>query len=272
MPTKDCRPEPHRVPWAIVRESTLRSVGQALFAMAFVFVVFVLFEQTHRIALNALRIWTVDWNLDWHRDPLALALDRLCYGLFLSGAGWLLFRHLLAGAGPADVPQESQENSQPEPRSESGSRSAYRPAGWAVGSGTGLLLFAAIAGMHEILMTLGLQPSPQRSGLAAALDSGWSIVVYHLIFTAVVTAALEEIFFRGGLQNFLETRGLPPTLAIGFPALLFGLVHPAGVWPALAGVGLVFGFLFWRYGLGSAILAHTVYNACLLLSRFVFQE
>ncbi len=240
--------------------------------MAFVFVVFVLFEQTHRVALNALRLLTVDWNLDWHRDPLALALDRLCYGLFLSGAGWLLFRHLLPAPAPAGDPQESTQTSESEPQSASTTQPPSRAAGWAVGIVTGLLLFAVIAGMHEILLTLGLQPAPQRTGLAAALDSGWRIIVYHLIFTAVVTAALEEIFFRGGLQSFLQTRGLPPVLAMGFPALLFGLVHPAGVWPALAGVGLVFGFLFWRYGLGSAILAHTVYNACLLLSRFVFQE
>ncbi|MCR9143906.1 MAG: CPBP family intramembrane metalloprotease [bacterium] len=237
----------------------LSALGRALFAIGFVFVVFLLFEQTHRIALNAMRALLADWKLDWHRDPLAMALDRLCYGIFLSGAGWLLFRRLLPGARAMTAASAR--------RTEDSAMT-----GLLVGALSGVMLFAAIAGMHQVLVYLKLQPTPQRGALSAALDAGPLIVLYHLIFTAAITAILEEVFFRGSLQAFLESRDLPPAIAIAFPALLFGMVHPVGVWPALLGVGLAFGFLFWRYGLGSAILAHAVYNALLLLSRFLFQE
>jgi hypothetical protein len=268
--------------------SNLSAIGRIFFATAFVFVVFLLFEQTHQIASYKLRQALIAWDLDRHRDPLALALERACYAIFLSGAGWLLFRRLLPrqalrrGSHPTDADAQLPDSAEGAGnyaddvagpgRARAGTENRRGARALLVGCLAGLVLFLIVAGLHQALVRLGLQPTPQKTGLAAALESSWSVLVYHLIFTAAVTAILEEIFFRGCLQAFLQSRNMPPIVAIGFPALLFGLVHPVGVWPTLFGVGLSFGFLFWRYGLGSAILAHTVYNALLLLSRFLFQE
>lgn len=260
----------------------LPAIGRILFATAFVFVVFLLLEQTHRIALNAMRLAVADWNLDWQRNPLALALDRACYALFLSGAGWLLFRRWLIGSDPPGTAAVPAEHLAPDgsdiPNTASQSKASERSheksrwPGLLVGAITGGLLFTAVAGFQHLMVLSGLQPTPHRTALATAIDTGWHVLIYHLIFTAAITAALEEIFFRGCLQGFLIRQGLPPAIAIVFPAVLFGLVHPMAVWPVLFGVGLVFGFLFWRYGLGSAILAHAVYNALLLSARYLFQE
>ena len=234
-----------------------RLLFRILFAIVFVGITFLLLEQTHQIARKSLQLILADWHLDWQRDPFALALDRVCYAIFITGAGWLVFRRWLVG---------------PEPNAD---ERPLVPSRWrrlAIGCATGVVLFAAVTAFHYWMASRGLRPVPHRTALAAALDSDWRILLYHLIFTAAVTAALEELFFRGCLQHFLARQGAPTVIAIILPAVLFGLVHPPSVGPVLFVVGLGFGFLFWRYGPGSAILAHTVYNALLLIARFLFQE
>lgn len=101
--------------------------------------------------------------------------------------------------------------------------------------------------------------------LQAGSVSEWPLVL--LLGGAV--PILEELFYRDGLQRFLAGR-LHPALSILLTSVLFGLVHafPASLYTGFC--GLLFGVLYWRYGLISAILAHAAYNLSLLFAPWVF--
>jgi membrane protease YdiL (CAAX protease family) len=244
----------------------------------FVFLVFVLLEETHRSILHLARASLAPWRLDWDRDFSALLVDRLCYALVLTLPAYLLFRRWLAPAvdfGARSLPDDWVRPADPDRSLETvACRKPWWRRGLATGALAGALLFAFVAGLHALLVYANLR-SPSENGhaaLARALLSSWQTVVLHLFFTAFVTACLEELFFRASLQAFLQMQGLSPAVAIGVPAVLFALVHPLNVGAVLLAIGLVFGFLFWRYGPGSAILAHTVYNALLLVAGSLAQE
>ena len=78
--------------------------------------------------------------------------------------------------------------------------------------------------------------------------------VWGVISMGVATGLGEEVLFRGALQ---------PVLGVGVTSLLFALSHaqyfnPA--WVIIFTLGLLLGFTRKRWGLGTAILAHAVYN------------
>ena len=78
---------------------------------------------------------------------------------------------------------------------------------------------------------------------------------------ALLAPVCEEAAFRGYLQRTL-LRALRPAPAIGLAALLFAVRHLDPVrFPALAVLGVVFGWLAWRGGsLWPAIAAHAANN------------
>lgn len=224
--------------------------------------VWLLAHESYRIGAGWLRIVLADSGWNWHRDWPALLADRLCYGLLVTGAGWLLLRIWLAPPAGQPTPANALSTS----------GAGARTRAWAIGVAAGCGLFAGVWLLHQILVGLSLAPQGTRPELSAALSQGWQQILLHLLFSAVFTAVLEELFFRGALQAWLHAHGVAPPVAIGTGAILFALVHPVAVWPVLCAVGVAFGFLFWRWGPGSTILAHAVYNALLILSRSLFQE
>ena len=213
-----------------------------------------LLQQTNIAVQNSLRLFVP--QLDWQRDLLALSLDRLAYALVVCGTGWLLFRRWFVGAMPT-------RREAPPP--------GDRWVGLLVGALVGALLFLGIAAIGPLLEFYELVPAPRRQSLGQALQNDTTTLVLHLLFTGCVTAALEEMFYRVSVQGFLHSHALPAWSAIVVTAALFALGHP-GVMPLLFVVGLAFGFLFWRYGPGSATLAHALYNSLLLLAHHLFQE
>lgn len=121
--------------------------------------------------------------------------------------------------------------------------------------------FGVLAGFTLALPVLLLGQTGALSGTQAS----WPVVV----LLGVLVPPLEEILYRDGLQRYLAGHS-PPALAVAVSSAVFGLVHPFPASVYVAFCGLVFGVLYWRYGLISAILAHAVYNLSLLLAPWVF--
>jgi hypothetical protein len=97
---------------------------------------------------------------------------------------------------------------------------------------------------------------------------------FMLVFVLEV-AVSEEIIFRLGIQNFLANvfnwRERRYWTAILFTSILWTLAHvgviepwwvkPAQIFP----IGLALGWLYWRYGAESSMLAHGLFNVAGLL-------
>lgn len=85
----------------------------------------------------------------------------------------------------------------------------------------------------------------------------------NILFYSVCAGIGEEILFRAGLQPKI---GIWPA-AIVF-VILHGYIHPANLHLTLYGLFLIiicagFGYLFKYFGLGSAVIAHFVYDVAM---------
>ena len=97
---------------------------------------------------------------------------------------------------------------------------------------------------------------------------------FTILFVLEV-ALNEEIIFRLGIQNFLASvfnwRERQYWTAIIFTSILWTLAHVGAIepwWVKLAQIfpiGLALGWLYWRYGAESSILAHGLFNLIALL-------
>lgn len=137
-----------------------------------------------------------------------------------------------------------------------------RPAALALGAlagAAGYLFAGSLLGLTQRLFPLrvveAFDPArlfegtrPERLALAAV--------------ATLLAPVCEEIAFRGYLQTTLGLRR-GPAAAIAGSAVLFALLHMNPVlFPALAVLGAVFGWLTWRAGsIWPAVLAHAVNNA-----------
>lgn len=124
----------------------------------------------------------------------------------------------------------------------------------------GVLMTAAVlvgmAGLGYGLQQIGYTPrNPQADAIAEALTPATAVLV------AVLAGLGEEIYFRGFL--------LPRTGNLA-QATLFGLLHATYLTPFQVilpfVLGLAFGWLTRRSGLWGAIVAHTSFNAIMLLT------
>ena len=101
---------------------------------------------------------------------------------------------------------------------------------------------------------------------------GWPLTLAKLVGSAFVIAPVEEVFFRSFLYRWLQRHdfvAVPSTRfdlsALLWTVLLFTLEHDRPLAAALC--GLVYGLLFIRCGLLSALTAHVTTN--LLLALYV---
>jgi membrane protease YdiL (CAAX protease family) len=101
-------------------------------------------------------------------------------------------------------------------------------------------------------------------------SSASSSIVAVVLASAVIAPAVEETFFRGTLMPAVGERLGPGRrgdwLAIVIVALVFAAVHAlAGTTPLATGItflaGVGFGAVARPHGVGSAIIAHVVFNA-----------
>ena len=174
-------------------------------------------------------------------------LDRLRFGLLYAGLGNVLLFLLFSAAIP-----EGQ---------------AQRPPLLKRGKHT---ILAGLLGFVPLFFVFALSRLGQPEQAPAEgpdLDGGAFTFPFLvlLVSSGLLTAILEEWFYRGGLQYFMECKGVHPVGALLVANALFALAHNPGARAALFIVGLCFAVLFWRYGLVSTILAHTVYNTSILI-------
>ena len=136
-------------------------------------------------------------------------------------------------------------------------RFRIRSADAAAGVAVGLLVFAAWVlpeqfdwALYRRFCVVG------EGGTPSAPDSGAALLAFRLVGSAFVISVAEELFFRRWLLRFA---------GFWWMVALFAVEH-GDRWHvgALAGIG--YGLLAKRYGLLSAIVAHSVTNLVLGLS------
>lgn len=95
-------------------------------------------------------------------------------------------------------------------------------------------------------------------------------VVLVILVVAIAAPIIEELFFRGLVMRSIEKR-LGPAWAIVLSGLVFGATHFELLQlPALAGFGMVLGYLAWRTDrLGPSIVAHMAFNGVAVATLLV---
>ncbi|MCE9596876.1 MAG: CPBP family intramembrane metalloprotease [Spirochaetia bacterium] len=113
--------------------------------------------------------------------------------------------------------------------------------------------------LRAFLMLVGAANTIERPGSSGAA------LPFALLISGLLTPAAEELLYRAGLFQFLS-RSISRSMALILSTFCFAIVHPIASAPFMVLCGLVFGVLYWRYGLIPSILAHVVYNLLILLS------
>lgn len=131
---------------------------------------------------------------------------------------------------------------------------------WGAGIVAGLAVFAVWIAPEELLGvggTADAAPSPYSPAVC-----GWSLTVAKLAASAFVIPAAEELFFRKWLLDFA---------GFWWMVALFAVEHGER-WHVGAITGIVYGLLARRFGLKSAIVAHSVTNLVLGLYVVFFDR
>ncbi|NNC94613.1 MAG: CPBP family intramembrane metalloprotease [Chitinophagales bacterium] len=116
------------------------------------------------------------------------------------------------------------------------------------------------------LMMVGLPMLKETNRFFQDLIKSINPTFIHILFYSACAAIGEEILFRGAIQ---------PIIGIWFTSVIFVLLHgylnPGNLPLSLYGVFLVivvagFGYLYKLVGLGSAVMAHFVYDVIMFSS------
>jgi membrane protease YdiL (CAAX protease family) len=123
----------------------------------------------------------------------------------------------------------------------------------------------------------------EAANLSELLTSPMALLAFLPI--ALLAPFVEEILFRLGLQGVLEEGcrrvGISPVVAIVVASLLFAFGHAGMVTPdgakelQIFGVGLMLGWLKWRYGFRACVAGHMGLNltsVVLQVLQLVFPE
>jgi len=201
----------------------------------------------------------------WSAELWLLVLDRFLYATFFLFCSLILF--FLA---KNFILRSPVKNNQPVPISsyhEATIPCFFQrmtiPTGLMAGfiGYAGLLLFTSITGT--------IQNSSESGYIQQEIIRGESPPWIFLMLTGLLTPFLEEAYYRGILLPFL-LKFVSPVSAITFQALLFAFSHQLRALPFMLIIGVALGILCWRFGLGAAILAHSIYNS-LILTDYYFE-
>jgi membrane protease YdiL (CAAX protease family) len=175
----------------------------------------------------------------------------LFFGELLSASARMLSAYVLAATALWLMTQMEQEAARP------AWRARWAPLG---------LLAGALSGAVAWLYLRFLQPvAPDSATLE--VHGGWEGALVGLAIVGVAPL-VEERFFRGWLQPALESRLADSKRGFLAPVLTgvaFAAVHPAYSFLPVLTLGLVNGFLMWRFrSLTACVVAHAVHNALAL--------
>jgi len=134
---------------------------------------------------------------------------------------------------------------------------------WGAGIAAGVAVFAVWVAPDELLSTSGAADAGTSPYSPAVC--GWPLTAAKLAASAFVIPAAEELFFRKWLVDFA---------GFWWMVALFAVEHGER-WHVGAVAGIVYGVLARRFGLKSAIIAHSVTNFVLglhviLLNRWTY--
>ena len=193
----------------------------------------------------------------WFEAPWLPLFDRLVYGLFFIPTA-ILFLFLIL---PRSRPGRSSDT--PPPRILWRNPEHSRLRGCLIGLLTGLFFFGLVF-IYTAWSDSGGE-SPKVSEFRQLMKQNPAGIFFYLLSGGILTPVLEEIYYRGIFQSYVSELLQTWRLALVIQAIWFGLAHSPAVLPYLTLLGLVFGILYWRYGLYSSILAHVVYNTLIIL-------
>ena len=131
---------------------------------------------------------------------------------------------------------------------------------WGAGLVAGIAVFAIWVAPEELLGTAG--GTDAGSSPYSPATCGWPLTVAKLAASAFVIPAAEELFFRKWLVDFA---------GFWWMVALFAVEH-GDRWHVGALAGIVYGVLARRFGLKSAIIAHSVTNLVLGLHVIFFNR
>ncbi|WP_353948892.1 type II CAAX endopeptidase family protein [Sporolactobacillus sp. Y61] len=119
--------------------------------------------------------------------------------------------------------------------------------------GLNMILTPVMVPVEWLLNLFGLTTKPSQEILEG------SKTLSMFLYTCLIGPVFEEFLYRGAVLRSLERFGA--VFAISVSALLFGMMHgnviqiPMGI-----GVGLILGFLAWKYSIRLTILIHIANN------------
>jgi len=129
--------------------------------------------------------------------------------------------------------------------------------------GLGVLAGIVVFGIWIAPDLLGwTTPAPVVDSPYSPAICGWPLTMAKLLASAFVISAAEELFFRKWLVDFA---------GFWWMVVLFAVEH-GDRWHVGAITGVVYGLLARRFGLLSAIIAHTVTNLILGLYTIFFDR
>ena len=211
--------------------------------------------------LRSLFTWSAGFyntTPDWINNYSLLIVDRLIYAILVAGVGYFLYFTFF----PVLLLERPNREFGP---IQFFKRNRHIIISLIPGLISGILMFVLLYFYLEFF-SKPVNTSPD----SFQLEIPDKLFVF-IIYTGIITPLLEEIFYRGVLQRFLLKFTDSVLIAIVIQALFFALAHNINAAPVMIPVGLVFGILYWRFGLASSILAHMVYNTLILLhSRYQF--
>lgn len=143
------------------------------------------------------------------------------------------------------------------------------PLGIGVGIAGQFLLGYVIWVLYDVLGLDTDRVGESAEGLADAARDPLGVAVLVLV-VVVAAPVFEELFYRGLWLRSVERR-LGGPAAVLVTSFVFALIHFQWYdFPALLGIGVIFGLLAIRTGrLGAAIWAHVAFNATTVVSLLV---
>ncbi|GAA5163548.1 CAAX prenyl protease-related protein [Viridibacterium curvum] len=145
-------------------------------------------------------------------------------------------------------------------------RPSWQPQACAAGLLLGVLVFVLWIYLDFAPLNLGVSVAVAPPMLDGVPD--WRWIALRLAGAALVVPVMEELFWRSFVMRWLESRHFLQVqpLAVSLrsllvAALVFGLEHH--LWFAGLLAGLVYAWLYRRFGLWTAIFSHAVTNLSL---------